>query len=60
MAGAVMRAVFWIIVVAAILRGITEDGPAVDGVTGRPAFQVDGLPWEVHGGVMREVLAELD
>ena len=45
---------------AAILRRITEDGPAVDGVTGRPAFQVDGVPWEVHGGVMREVLAQLD
>ena len=45
---------------ATILRRITEDGPAVDGVAGRPAFQVDGMPWEFHGGVMREVLAQLD
>jgi D-glutamate cyclase len=44
---------------ALILRRITEDGPAVDGVAGRPAFQVDGVPWEVHGGIMREVLAQL-
>lgn len=40
---------------AAILEAMVREGPAVDGVTGRPALSVDGLPMAVHHARIREL-----
>jgi D-glutamate cyclase len=40
---------------AEILRAMIEDGPAVDGVTGRRELSVDSLPAEVHHAKLRAI-----
>lgn len=44
---------------AHILKETNEKGPSVDGKEGIQAFQVDGLPWEFHAGILDRVLAEV-
>lgn len=40
-----------------VLRAAVEEGPAVDGVLRRQALSVDGLEWEEHARVLRELRA---
>jgi len=39
-----------------ILAAAVDEGPAVDGVTGRQELSVDGLAWEVHAEVLERIL----
>ncbi len=39
-----------------ILAATVDEGPAVDGVTGRRELAVDGLAWEVHAEVLERTL----
>jgi hypothetical protein len=41
----------------AVIEAMVREGPAVDGVTGRPALSVDGLPMEIHHRRIRELRA---
>ena len=38
-----------------ILRIMVEKGPLADGATGQHTFTVDGLPFEVYAGPLREL-----
>ena len=42
-----------------ILKEIVYKGPSVDGVSGKQEISVDGMPWEIHGRVIEDVLAVL-
>ncbi|CAD7705120.1 unnamed protein product [Ostreobium quekettii] len=38
-----------------VLKKTVAEGPAVDGVTGKRTFSVDGLPWQEHAKVLDEI-----
>ena len=38
-----------------ILNVMVEQGPLVDGVTGKPSATVDGLTWEQYAGILRKI-----
>jgi hypothetical protein len=38
-----------------ILKAMVEEGPLVDGVTGKPSATVDGLTWQQYAGVLRKM-----
>ena len=42
-----------------LLRRMVEDGPLVDGVTGKPTVSVDGLPFERYAEPLRQFAAML-
>jgi D-glutamate cyclase len=45
---------------AAILRGMVEDGPAVDGVTRQRTLTVDSLPMDVHHAKLKAIRAVVE